>query len=290
MDNENEVLAVNRSLMPQAGDMVSLEKTVQNAERYFNALGQIRKLSVNLTNVFDWVNEAGKPYLQKSGCDKIAGAFGVQTESPIFEKEFVKDEKGDYYIYTCTIAGRWNTVEASEIGVASSRDDFFAMKSITNEKGEKEKVLKPQSEVDPCDIRKKALTNGMNRLVKRLLGLSFTWEDIKEISAGKITPEACAGVSYAKGSRGGNADSPDTKNRREECRKWILEMCDGEENRAKEMCADLTKFIGRDGPVAGKQNVNSLSEKQVDILHKTCKKMVEDYRKTVAAAGSGPEL
>ena len=277
MDKElQEVKEVTQSLMPQAGEMLSLEKTVENAERYFKALERIRKLSVNVTNVLDWVDEAGKPYAQKSACDKIAGAFGVQTGSPEFEKENLSDEKGDYYVYSCKIAGRWNNVEASEVGVASSRDDFFALRTITNAAGEKEKVLKPQSEIDPCDIRKKAFTNGMNRLIKRLLGLSFTWEEIEQISGGKISRQLCAGVQYSKGSKGGNADSPQTKTLREECRKWILQLCDDSEAAAKAFLKKETAFKGRDGTdFSGKENIASLSEKQIEILHGKVKKLIE---------------
>jgi hypothetical protein len=249
---------------------------------------QIRKLAIKLTNPLDWVDEAGKPYLQVSGCNKIAGAFGVQTESPVFEKEPFNDEKGDYYIYSCKIAGRWNNVEASEIGAASSRDDFFAQRTITNAQGEKEKVLKPQSEIDPCDIRKKALTNGMNRLIKRLLGLSFTWEDIEKISEGKITRAACAGVKFATGSKGGNDDSPETKSKREDCRKAILEINDNNEAAAKEWLKKATAFSKDGKDIPGKENMASLSEKQVEYLFPKVQKALESHRQAIAAGKQAP--
>jgi hypothetical protein len=47
----------------------------------------------------------------------------------------------------------------------------------------------------------------------------------------------------------------------------------------------MTEFTGKDGKaVAGKDNVDKLSEKQVQILHGKLKKAVDDFDKAVEGA------
>ena len=107
-DQKREVEQVNNSVMPESSEIITVEKSVEQADRYFKVLNKIRQLAIKLTNILDWTNEGGHPYLQKSGCDKIAGAFGVQIFDTTFEKELCKDDKGDYIMFTCTGNGRWN--------------------------------------------------------------------------------------------------------------------------------------------------------------------------------------
>ncbi|MGW8324053.1 MAG: hypothetical protein ACWGNI_00025 [Desulfobacterales bacterium] len=263
------------SIIPQ-NEVVNLEQSIQAAEKYVNLMDRIRKMAIKLLNITDISNQGGKPYIEKSGCDKIGAAFGIQIQNAEFTRELFNDDKGDYYIYTCEGSGRWNNNEEKEVGVASSRDDFFG---TFKDKGDKK--FKPLSEVDPCDIKKKALTNFSNRIIKKLIGLSFSWEEFSELSGGKITQETVKKVEFGKGSRGGNTDSPDTKKLRDECRTFLLKLNDGEENAAKAMLIKETAFQGRDGMVPGKDHVGKLSEKQVQILHGKLKKMVEEFEKGV---------
>ncbi len=273
---KKEAETINQSVVPASSEITSIERTVAQAERYFNVLGQIRRMSIKLTNNLDWTNEGGNPYLQKSGCDKIAGAFGVQIYDTTFVKETCKDDKGDYIMFTCTGNGRWNNHEESEVGTCSTRDDFF---------GKKGGEYKPLSEVDLTDVKKKAFTNMANRLIKKLLGLSFTWEEIEKLSEGKVTAANVQKVEYGQGSRGGNTDSPQTKSKRDECRAMLLKLSGNDEKSAIAMLIKLTAFTGKDGAaVPGRDHVNKLSEKQVDILHGKLKNMVAD---TDAAAEAG---
>ena len=246
MENEEkkEAEQINQSVVPVSSDIITVEKSVEQAGRYLEVLNKIRLLAIKMTNNIDWTNEGGKPYLQKSGCDKIAGAFGVQIDAPEFVKEICKDDKGDYIMFTCTASGRWNNHIESEAGTCSTRDDFF---------GKKGGALKPLSEVDLTDVKKKAFTNMANRLIKKLLGLSFSWEEIKELSGGKITPETVQKVEYGAGSRGGNTDSPDTKKKRDEIRTMLLKLNDGEEAAAMAMLEKMTTFEKDGKSIPGKR-------------------------------------
>lgn len=269
MENEKSLLIV-----PKQTDIVNLEKSIESAERYVNLMNRIRLMAVKLLNASDISNQGGKPYIEKSGCDKIAAAFGVRIFGVEFERESFKDEKGDYYVYTCTGNGTWNNHEDNDVGVASSRDDFFG-----TFKQNGEKTFKPLSEVDPCDIKKKALTNFANRIIKKLIGLSFTWEELFDLSGNTITAESCKKVEFGRGSKGGNSDSPETAKLRNECRAWLLKLNDGESGPAQQMLVNETAFQGKDGPVAGKDHINKLSEKQVQILHGKLKKKVDEFDK-----------
>lgn len=246
----------------------SMQRSIEAAERYLGIIDRIRKVALRLTNVRDWSDQGGNPYLEKSGCDKIACGFGIQVDSPIIEKEACTDDRGDYIIYTIKGTGRWNNNVASEIGTCSTRDDFFALR---RENGEKK--LLPLSEIDLCDIKRKAHTNFMNRLIKRLLGLSFTWEEIGTATDNKITREAVAGagrgVSFDRGSKGGaQAVSADGAKIKAALRQMILDMADGEQGQAKAMLVTLTAFTGKDGKeIPGKSTVDQLSEKALHVTY-----------------------
>lgn len=275
MDAVKEADDVVGGLVAVQGDSRSVEQSLKEAEKYIELMGKIRLSAIRLTNNGDWSNQGSKPYLEKSGCDKIASAFGVKIFNVTFEKEAMKDDAGDYLVYTCSASGVWNNHEESEIGTCSTRDDFF---------GKHGGSFKPMSEVDITDVKKKAFTNLANRLIKKLIGLSFSWDEIKELSGGKITQETVVKVDRTAGARGGNTDSPVTKKKRDECRVMLLKLNDGEEAGARKMLVELTAFQGQNGPVAGKDHTGKLSEKQVEILHGKLVKAIESYE---AAASGG---
>ena len=280
MENEEKALALtmpNMAMVP-SNDLVSLEKAVENAEKYVALMGKIRLMAIRLLTPFDVSNQGGKPYIEKSGCDKIAAAFGVQLYDVDIVRENLTDDQGDYFVYTCSGRGHWNNHHESEIGTCSSRDDFFGSK-----KSEAGKVYKPLSEVDVCDIKKKAFTNFANRMIKKLIGLSFTWEELAELSDNKITCDSVKGVDFARGSKGGNVDSPETKKKRDDCRALLLQLNDNNEVAAKKMLVEMTAFTTKDGKVvAGKDNVIKLSEKQVEYLHKSLTQKVKNFESALA--------
>lgn len=258
----------------------SLQQAVDRAEKYLKLNDSIRRLAVNLTNVNDWIDQNGNPYLEWSGASKIANAFGVSVTGTVCEKETIKDDKGEYINYFYTGTGTWNGRETQETGSGSTRDAFF---------GKANGVWLPLSEIDLTDIRKKAMTNFFNRLIKTLLGLSYTWEEIAEITGGKITREKCTGVTYDKGKQGGKADTDaKTPEKRASIRKWILDMCHGDAEIAKDLLADKTKWTDPKGAqVAGKRNVDDLSEKQVIYLYSKLEKEYKEFEKKLAEQEAG---
>ncbi len=268
---DSELIVSNNSVIPQTNEIISIEATVKQAEKYIESLNKIRLMAIKVTNTMDWSSQGDKPYLEKSGCDKIAGAFGVKIFNPEFVKENCSDEIGDYIVYTCSAHGVWNNHEESEIGTCSTRDDFF---------GKRGGQYKPLSEVDITDIKKKSFTNMANRLIKKLLGLSFTWEEIEELSGGKIKKSTVQKVEFGKGSKGGNTDSPETKNNRDEIRRLLLLLNDNNEQAASKMLEAMTTFKSAEGNIVkGKTRVQYLTEKQIPRVLSDLKKEIDDFNK-----------
>jgi len=252
--------------LPTATEIKDVETSVKAAEQYIEVMGRIRLAAIKLTNKLDWCNQNGKPYLEKSGCDKVAAAFGIKIFDINIEKENVEDDNGKYIIYTCHGCGKWNNHEESEIGTCSTRDEFF---------GKAGGKFRPLSEIDLTDIKKKAFTNFANRIIKKLIGLSFTWDEIRELSNGKITEGNTAGVSYTGGKQGGNTDSPETKAKRDQIKAMLMTLCDGEEPVARAQLVQLTSFEKDGKTIQGKDSTLKLTEKQVNLVFEKLKKEIE---------------
>jgi hypothetical protein len=275
-----------------APNVTALEQSIDQAEKYLKALDRIRKMAIMLTNYTDWIDENGKPYLEAAGCSKIAGAFGIKTINVSRNKEVCKDDKGEYLRFITEGSGEWHTSTAHEIGSASTRDDFFAkrVKWATGADGArtKEEYLLPLSEVDLGDVEKKSFTNFMNRLIKRLLGLSFTWEEIAEYSSKRITREQCTGVKFGeRGSKGANttATAPAAAGERASIWKQLLDVNDGETERAAAHLEKLTAYKYNDATVPGKRDINKLSDKSVAILKDKVAKLHAEWEKATGGQG-----
>lgn len=196
--NGQEIIVMNNAGLADTSDDL-----IASAERRIAQIDKIITLSIRRTNENDWVDQQGKPYLTASGAEKIARLFGISWKILKSEKILTSDEKGQFYFYQVTgvftLGGGKDSVES--VGTCSSKDQFFAKHTITNESGEKEKVLKPLSEVDETNIMKAAYSNCVANGITRLLGIrNLTWEQVK---AGGIDQNKAAAVKYANGGAGG---------------------------------------------------------------------------------------
>lgn len=151
-----------------------LELALKVAERNEELCRKIKILAIKQTNMTDWVDMDGKPYLQSKGAEKIARLFGISWRicEGYPKRETQNDEKGSYYFYTFKgefeMGGK--TIEA--IGTCSQRDRFF---------GRAGKELKSESEIDVTNIIRKANTNMEVNGITRLLGIrSMTWADLEQ--------------------------------------------------------------------------------------------------------------
>lgn len=203
--------------MQEINSVAALEQAMKVAEKYQEVQVRLRRLALRSTNINDWLDQGGKPYLQWSGFAQIAAAFGVQYNEPKIETFYVDDDAGRYF--QCDVSGMifWQGHAIPETGSANSRDELYGVRTVKGEdgkavyeNGKKKTYFLPLSEINLGDIRKKALTNFLNRGLKSTLGLSFTWEEIAETTQRKITKDLVAAIDYKKDGKGGGFKAAQT--------------------------------------------------------------------------------
>lgn len=246
------------SALTTLNSIESLELQLRFVDTLFKYQDQIRKKAVLLTAVNDWIDQDGKPYLQETGAAKIAVAFSVSQEDLHCERERDHDDLGDFITFTWTAKMTAFNRSIVAIGTSSTRDELFGKR-----KGEGgKKMILPLSEIDIMDVKKKGWTNLMNRGIKDLLGLSYTWADVEALSDGKITLEKCRQFSYAKGARGGRNESAGAGELRSSIWNRLLEQHLGDIEAAKADLRTLTKY----GSSQGRDNVADLTEGQLKFV------------------------
>jgi hypothetical protein len=172
-------------------DVLLTADVIKRAEAQVEGVNKIKILALKVTNSGDWVNQQGKPYLQNSGAMKIAQLFGINFVDKTIDVETITDDKGTYKMFTCKGTAEFHGRKVEDIGTCSTRDDFF---------GKKGGEYKAMEDVDLENIKKKCVTNWQNRVLKKILGLAYTIEDL--VAAG-IKFEGSAKVNYANGGAGG---------------------------------------------------------------------------------------
>jgi len=204
---EVELVSMNNQGLSDTTDDI-----IASADKRQAQMERIVTLSIKRTNVNDWVDQNGKPYLTCSGAEKIARLFGVSWKVLKSEKVISADEKGQFYYFEFTGEFTLGRDRVETIGTCSSKDQFFAKHKVKNqETGEMESTLKPLSEVDETNIRKAAYSNMVSNGITRLLGIrNLTWDQVK---AGGIDASKTAKVTYASGGAGGGLISDAQRNR-----------------------------------------------------------------------------
>jgi hypothetical protein len=152
----------------------------EQAERRIDAFNKIKKFALKSTNRQDWVNEGGKPYLQDSGANKIARAFGVSWRLSPPE---IQNLDGGHYLITVKGEFAIGGAVIQAVGARASNDPFFTDR-YQGEGEKRHKVTMPGSEVDRGDVIKSAVSNCTGNGVKKLLGLmNMTWQDLEDYGA-----------------------------------------------------------------------------------------------------------
>lgn len=168
----------------------NLIRIAEQAEKRIDAMQKIKRVALKMTNHRDWVDEAGKPYLQGSGCEKVGRLFGVSWR---IDEPKVEPGEGGHYTYTYVGDFSLGGATIQVIGTRSSADPFFKKYKYINN----EKVELPVSEIDRGDVKKAAYTNLLVNGITRLLGIrNLTWEDLEEFAG--ITQAQVTGVTYKK--------------------------------------------------------------------------------------------
>lgn len=265
---ESYVPAVIENDVPAIADD-TLVAIADQAVKRANALKKIKAAALSVTNPKDWIDENGKPYLQVSGCEKIAGLTGIswRIDEPVFEERedghFAFTYKGYF-----SLGGR----EIEVIGTRSSSDPFFSRAY--------KKDIAPEN-IDRQNVKKAALTNLIGNGVTRLLGLrNLTWEEVR---GGGIDTDKSSKVEYQKPEQGA-----DTKEQREKIQAWLLEMSGGNEDEALDRLEAITAFTAKDGKeVPGRRDLSSMSEKHIAVTYGKVKDAHEKFKEAVEKATGG---
>lgn len=252
-------------------DPGSMETVIKNAEKQVEFVKRIKNIALSVTNERDWSDQDGQPYLESMGCMKVRGLFGVDLFDQKRTMDKMDDEKGKYVLVTITGKARFGGKVVEDIGTCSTRDSFF---------GKAKGVAKALEDVDMENIIKKAVTNLQNRLLKKALGLGFTWEDLSsaKLNVDKIKAERSV-------QRGAGRTMPQAtdqeKQRQEEIRKWVLEMSGGDTAVAGNALEEMTRFPGSKGEtVPGVKSVTQLTATRLNINHSKIKAVYDAWVKS----------
>lgn len=204
-ENEQGMEVVERQEQPIAiADGLLTDEVIRRAELMVNGINKIKAISLKVTGPQDWTVQGGKPYLDVMGCMKVAQLWGVNFKERRFDPaggERITDDKGAYILFTVHGRAEFQGRTVEDVGTCSTRDDFF---------GRAQGKLKPIEDVDLENIKKKAVTNLQGRLLKKILGLSFTLDDLK---AAGINLDKVSKTEYAGGGAGGGKISEPQANR-----------------------------------------------------------------------------
>ena len=196
MENQNQ---------PEAGlpAILTSDKLLaiaDQAEKRVDALNKIKLIALRTTNIRDWTDHGGKPWLQESGATKVGRLFGVswpKPDDPVYEQF----ENG-HFQYTYTIEFALADVCITQIGSRQSNDGFFNTRyKWDDNEGKKMSFDVPPSEIDKGDVKKAAYANCLERGVTTILGIkNLTWEEIEEHT--EIKKDQVTSIQYGKDKKG----------------------------------------------------------------------------------------
>jgi len=251
----------NGEEVPVAIGSDNLVKMAEFAEKRVDAINRIKRAALRVTNVRDWTNQNGNPYLQVSGSEKVARLFGISWR--IDEPKLTEYDDGHFgFSYKGYFTLGVATIEFE--GSRSSKDGFFS-------KAHGKDI--PPSEIDRNGVKKAALTNTIGNGVTRILGIrNLSWEDLKDAG---INISGMAKVDYKKKEM-----SKDAKEQRDKIGEMIMEMAGNDKEEASKILEDLTSFTAKDGKeVKGKKSLADLSEKAVPVTYGKVKEEYEKWQK-----------
>ena len=174
MDNTYDMVETGGSLSPLGDDL--LVAAARMAEQRIDAVIKIKQMAIKVTNVSDWTDQNGKPYLMASGSEKVANLYSISWK--IDEPSCEYEESGHFtYTYRGVFSMMGRSIEVE--GSRSSKDPFF--KKYNYNDGVK--TEKPIADLDKRDIKMSAMTNLLGNGITRILGIrNLTWDDLEKFA------------------------------------------------------------------------------------------------------------
>ena len=189
--------------LPDHIDMV--HGLAQRGKQYAQDLKEIKQQALSLTNESDWSDQSGTPYLEGSGCQKVAFWFGINWK---FLTEPQRVDLGDgHYRYDVTMTFWKNDRYIEVVGTRASNDPFFTI-YYEYVKGERVQKLRHPREIDSGNVLKAAITNGMQGILSFIGMKKLTYEDLK---AANLNVEKIKKIPYQKKKEAPLQEQPQQK-------------------------------------------------------------------------------
>ena len=170
-------------------------RLAEEAEMRVAALNKIMVASLKVTNPHDWVIIGGKPYLQESGCTKVASLLGISFEVcpgfPIVETDAIGYKT---YTYRVRAFGKNTYVEGE--GQRSAKEEFFT--------GKGENKKQPE-QIKDRDVRIAALTNAKANAIKSIIP-NLKNIEIETLELAGLDTSKISGYTFKAGSKGGKTE------------------------------------------------------------------------------------
>jgi hypothetical protein len=203
---------------------------IERARQKVEVLKEVKQIALGYLTNGDVLDHNGNPYLEIDASMRIGNIFGVtffdMRQDDIEER---KDDQGPYLVVRTYGKAEFLGTVVEDVGVVSTRDEFFGKKGGT---------WKPLSEVDITDVEKKSATNLQNRLLKKLLGLKFSWEELEKAG---ISKEKCNKVRHGKGmSRKPVTEEEQKKQAR--LGHILMELAEQNQSEAKNLLKTMSSF------------------------------------------------
>lgn len=263
------------------------EKVAQRADATKKMLASLCK-AASPANI---VNFGGKPYFDHLACERIAKIVGLvikinEKNGRIDYEKVIEDEaKNKYTIYLTGKVYYTNRPDDYEIqeGSSCSFDDWYKEYQIIEEQetedGKKKKVVISANALPESKVREKARANLIQRLVKKFLGLDFTWEELEAVG---IDKNKCRGFQFNTAT---TVDSAETLSKKEDVWKKILEICNGNIELAKKTLKKHTAF----GDFEGYSDINKVKEKPLEILISKVEKAYKEHIKKLESGDNNAD-
>lgn len=216
-------------------------------------------------------------------CRRVVGGDIVYRRDPKtdlpYRRADWKDDKGDYYTYTCSCQWRLPWGEVVEgLSLVSSRDPFFGL-----EDGD----FKDPGEVNEAHIAQKSVTEAFKQAV--FVGLGFP----KDVTANELSKYGVDGgrasghqFDSAKGNKGGSqATSQGSKDKRAEieaaCREMMAAGWKKPDGTLPASAEDVLQTVTSnvDKGWGGWRSFKSITEKSLPITHKQVMANADEFRK-----------
>jgi hypothetical protein len=266
-NGQGETTQAIQSMPPAQALELAQQTMFEVAAGRITQIETMQKFAVKITKAQDWINYGDKPGMSGPCAERIARLFGLKFYN-MPPEPIKQNERNGSYSYTVSGEVGFSQNETLPIiGSCNSKKPFFA-------KAHGEEV--PQTEIDPNDIKKNALTNFFVNAVSRFLGLrGLTWADLEQMSDSKIKQSGAKTVDF----KSGGADQDDqAKFDLEVVWKKLLEMNGQSVADAKRQLKELTSFTGKDGKkFHGYTDHLKVSVKKLPYLKRDVERLYQEW-------------